>query len=158
MKTYSFFKYIGVFSVDRNHPKSAVESIEYAANLLKGTNKYMWIFPQGTMQPQDYRPIEFYNGITKLTEKVCGVNLLPVSIRYEFLMEQRPEVFIKLGKLDVVKGIPAKGLTSVLQSKLTLLLNELRDDVIEGRLTDFQTIFRGKSSRNKTVDKIRNHC
>jgi len=157
MKTYSFFKYIGVFSVDRKHPKSAVESIEYAANLLKGTNKYMWIFPQGTMQPQDYRPIEFYNGITKLTEKLGGVNLLPVSIRYEFLMEQRPEVFIKLGEPDVVKGIPAKELTSVLQNKLVLQLDELREDVITGKLSGFQTIFHGKSSRNKTVDIIRKH-
>lgn len=157
MKTYSFFKYIGVFSVDRKNPKSAVESIEYAANLLKETNKYMWIFPQGTMQVQDYRPIEFYNGITKLTDKLGGVNLLPVSIRYEFLMEQRPEVFISLGKPDIITKSPAKDLTSVLQNKLVLQLDELRDDIISGRLTDFQTVFRGKSSRNKTVDKIRNH-
>jgi chlorobactene lauroyltransferase len=157
MKTYSFFKYIGVFSVDRKKPKSAVESIEYAANLLKETNKYLWIFPQGTMQPQDYRPIEFYNGITRLTEKLGAVNLLPVSFRYEFLMEQRPEVFIKLGKPDVVNGIPAKELTSVLQNKLVLQLDGLRDDVINGRLNEYQTVFRGKSSRNKTVDKIRKH-
>jgi 1-acyl-sn-glycerol-3-phosphate acyltransferase len=157
MKTYSFFKYIGVFSVDRKNSKSAIKSIEYAANLLKGTNKYMWIFPQGTMQPQDYRPIEFYNGITKLTEKLGGVNLLHVSIRYEFLMEQRPEVFIKLGKPDVIKGIPAKELTLILQNKLVQQLDELREDVVKGKLTGYQTVFRGKSSRNKTVDKIRKH-
>lgn len=156
MKTYSFFKFVGVFSVDRNDPKSAIESINYAAGLLKDTGKYMWIFPQGVMKPQDNRPVEFYNGFIKIAEKLDGVNLLPVAFRYEFLMEQRPEVFISLGTPDIITRSPSKDIRSSLQDKFSVLLDKLRDDVVAGRLTDFQTVFRGRSSRNKTVDKIRN--
>jgi hypothetical protein len=58
----------------------------------------MWLFPQGEMLPQDRRPLKFFSGIAKLAEKIANVNLVPVCFRYEFLMEQRPEVFISIGR------------------------------------------------------------
>ena len=53
MKKYSFFKYVGVFSVNRADPKEAIKSINYSADLLNNSKKFLWIFPQGIMQPQD---------------------------------------------------------------------------------------------------------
>lgn len=61
-------------------------------------------FPQGEMKPQDYEPITFYNGIAHIAEKLGEINLIPVSLRYEFIKEQRPEVFIKIGEPEIVKG------------------------------------------------------
>ena len=156
MKKYSFFKYVGVFSVDRNDPKSAIESINYASDLLKSTKRFLWIFPQGLMQVQDFRPLKFYSGITKITEKLGNVNLLPVAIRYEFIMEQRPEVFIKIGDPDIVNGqlTDSKEFTNYLQQKLTGELDYLKQAVINQKPDEFKIIFKGKSSRNKTIDKL----
>ena len=154
MKKYSFFKYIGVFSVNRTKARDAMESINYAAKLLSGTKKYLWMFPQGEMQPQEKLPVVFYSGITKITQKLPAVNLIPVSIRYEFLMEQRPEVFIQIGKPDVITNPPAKELLIHLQDKLNSGCELLKEKVINNNTADFKTVFRGKNSRNKTFDKF----
>lgn len=152
LKKYSFFKYIGVFSVDRNIPADAVRSINYAAELISNTNKYLWIFPQGEMTPQDKRPLKFFSGITKIAEKTGEVNLVPVCFRYEFLMEQRPEVFISVGKPLKYYGRSNNDMTENIRSLLEAQLDKLRDDVTAGNTATFKTIFRGKSSRNKTFD------
>lgn len=152
MQKYKFFKYVGVFSVNRNDAKDAMKSLNYAADILRNSKRYLWIFPQGKMQVQDRRPIEFFGGTAKLAEKLGSVNLLPVAIRYEFLMEQRPEAFVSIGKPDVFESSVPKDLTGKLQGKLTDLLDELKRKVTEGNISDFETIFKGKSSRNKTFE------
>jgi|SRR4030095_8204207 len=156
MRKYSFFKYVGVFSVNRNEPKEAVESINYAADLLKGTKKYLWIFPQGIMQHQDTRPVKFYSGITRIAEKIGEVNLVPVAFRYEFINEQRPEVFIQIGEPDAANNniSDTKQYTGYLQEKLTRYLDELKQCVLENGPEKFEIIFKGNHSRNKTFDKL----
>jgi chlorobactene lauroyltransferase len=154
MRKYRFFKYIGVFSVDRTNPREGVESINYACELLKSSTRHLWIYPQGIMQPQDKRPLVFYSGISHIAEKLENVNLVPVCLRYEFMLEQRPEVFIKIGEPDIISGSVEKDLTENLQNKFTKLLDGLRGEVTGGNTEGFTTIFTGISSRNKTVDKF----
>lgn len=156
MKKYRFFKYIGVFSVDRSDAREGVDSVNYAVELLKGTKKHLWIFPEGMMQVQDHEPIKFYGGITKIADKLGKVNLVPVSLRYEFIMEQRPEVFIKIGKPYITDNNIAdkKSYTTYLQDKLTADLLSLKHDVVTQNLEDYKIIFTGKHSRNKIVDKV----
>jgi 1-acyl-sn-glycerol-3-phosphate acyltransferase len=156
MKKYRFFKYVGVFSVNRADAREGVESINYAAELLKNTKKYLWIFPQGVMQVQDFEPVKFYNGITRIAEKIENVNLVPVSARYEFIMEQRPEVFLKIGEPDVINNSKdiSKNFTEYLQNKLVNELAVLKQDVINKNFGDYKIIFTGNTSRNKTVDKL----
>lgn len=152
MRKYSFFKYIGVFSVDREVPAEAIRSLNYAVELLKDSARYLWIFPQGDMTPQDRRPLRFFSGITKLAEKTGRINLMPVCFRYEYLMEQRPEVFISIGKPELFTGKTKNDLTEHLRSNLETQLDKLRDDITAGSVKDFKTIFRGKDSRNKSFD------
>ncbi len=154
LQKYRFFKYVGVFSVNRSNPRDALKTIDYAAELLQDSGKYLWVFPQGIMQPQDMRPIEFFGGTAKLAEKLGTLNLVPVTFRYEFLMEQRPEVFISIGEPDIFTGNLPEDLTLRIQNKLTKDLDELKEKVINGNPGNFETIFAGKSSRNKTIDRI----
>lgn len=156
MRKYRFFKYIGVFSVNRGDAREGVESINYTAELLKDSKKYLWIFPEGVMHAQDYEPLKFYSGLTRIAEKAGKVNLVPVSLRYEFINEQRPEVFIKIGEPDVITNNinDTKTYTEYLQNKLAGDLDLLRSDVINQNFGNYKVIFTGKHSRNKTVDKL----
>lgn len=156
MQKYSFFKYVGVFSVDRNDAKEAVHSIDYAVKILKNSNRFLWIFPQGLLQPQDLRPLKFYPGIAKIAEKLGSVNLLPVTMRYEYTLEQRPEVFIKIGEPDITDNNTSfsKDYTNYLQEKLIAGLDKLKELVINQKFDEFKIIFKGKNSRNKAVDKF----
>lgn len=152
MMKYSFFKFIGVFSVDREKPAEAIRSIIYAADLIRDSERYLWIFPQGEMFPQDKRPLNFYSGISKIVEKAGNVYLIPVCFRYEFLMEQRPEVFISIGSPDIFSGKNESSLPEKLRNKLESQLDILRDDVVYGKTENFKTFFKGKDSRNKSFD------
>lgn len=152
LKKYSFFKYIGVFSVDREVPAEAIRSVNYAAGLLNNSERFLWVFPQGDMVPQDRRPLKFFSGITKIAEKTGKVNIVPVCFRYEYLMEQRPEVFISIGKPELFQGKYNTDFTEHLRSNLETQLDKIRDDIAAGDVKNFKTIFRGKDSRNKSFD------
>lgn len=155
MQKYRFFKRIGAFSVNRNNPKEAVESVEYAVSLLGNTNRFLWIFPQGIMQPNDFRPLKFYNGISKISGKLGEVNLIPVTFRYEFLMEQRPELFISIGKAKIFNpGDDIKELTGILNNEIVRELDALKNKIINSELDSFKIILQGRQSRNKTVNKV----
>ena len=75
-------------------------------------------------------------------------------MKYEFLGEQRTEIFLKIGEPDIFLSVLEKDYTIYLQEKLTRELDELREMIINGNLNNFKVIFYGKDSRNKTVDKI----
>lgn len=155
MQKYRFFKRIGAFSVNRNNPKEAMESVEYSVNLLGKTNRVLWIFPQGIIQPNDFRPIVFYNGISKIAKKLGEVSLIPVTFRYEFLMEQRPEIFISAGKAKIFNSLDdAKVLTEFLNNELLHELEELKNKIINSELDGFKMVLQGRQSRNKAVDKV----
>ena len=155
MQKYAFFRWIGAFSVNRSMANEAMESVNYAASLLKNNNAVLWIYPQGLMQPNDYRPIKFYSGISRIVGKLEGVNLIPMAMRYEFLLEQRPDVFVQIGKVKPYqKPGEIKDLTIELQTQLLNELGVLQDRVINGNLDEFKVILRGKSSTNKNIDKF----
>ncbi len=156
MRKYRFFKWLGVFSVDRTSPQSSMESLNYAESMLTNSSRTLWLFPQGVLLPNDLRPLKFFSGITALTEKLGTVNLVPLAMKYEFMTEQRPEVFLKIGKADIVKQFTSdkKDYTLYLQNKLTTELDGLKSKIISGDMMDFSTIFYGRDSRNKTFDKI----
>jgi len=155
LQKYRFFKRLGAFSVNRSSPKEAMESVEYSVSLLHNSNRVLWIFPQGIMQPNDFRPIIFYGGISKITQKLGEVDLIPVAVKYEFLMEQRPEIFISIGKAKTT-GLreDTKALMGILNNSLLSELDDLKKKVINSEFGSFKLILRGRQSRNKTVDKI----
>ncbi len=102
------------------------------------------------MTPQDKRPLVFYSGISKIAERAGKVQIIPVAIRYEFLMEQRPEVFISIGSpVDFTAG--NKNFTKELEQLMTKLLDNLKNDVTNGT-GKLEIVFTGKSSRNKSFD------
>jgi 1-acyl-sn-glycerol-3-phosphate acyltransferase len=155
MNKYAFFRWIGAFSVNRSIPNEAMESINYAVSLLKNKNAVLWIYPQGLMQPNDYRPIKFFSGVSRIIEKMDGVELIPMTLRYEFLLEQRPDVFVQIGKVKFFqKPEEIRELTAELQTQLVSDLELLKARVISGTLDGFKVILQGKSSTNKAIDKL----
>jgi chlorobactene lauroyltransferase len=139
------FRRLGAFSVVREKPREALQSINYAAELLKNDPaNTLWIFPQGEILPNDLRPLKFYNGLAKIVEKAGRCSITSLSIRYEFLGEFKPQIFVRIDEpktISVDKDFDIKCLTGKLAARLTENLESLRDDVINRNLAGYKKIF-----------------
>ncbi len=149
LKKYFVFRWIGTFSVDRIHPRESARSIDYAAHLLRGTSRSLWIYPQGELLPNDTRPLALFRGVEHIAQRIGTVNLVPVAFRYEFLHEQRPTIFIRIGGPVCHRTgdfSPAGSLTRILTMRLTAELDALRSSVITGETGEYFSVLQGRRS------------
>ncbi len=153
---FPFFRWIGVFGVDRGRPRSALESIEYASRLFDRPNRAVWVFPQGELLPNDIRPIECEPGFVRLARTLGAVQYVPVAFRYEFVREQRPECFVSIGEcVGAEGGHDEQGLVNRLAARLTDLLDTLRADVAAGNTGGFRVLLAGRRSVSALLDARR---
>ncbi len=161
LRRYFFFSWAGCFSVNRQNTRSALQSLQYAARLVKkGPKRFIWLFPQGEISPNDKRPLVFFTGAAYLARMTTPVLLYPVATRIEYLAEQRPDLFISVGEPLLIKAEDAharnflKQCTKQLEELVTLELDQLRDDVIASNYSSFTQIMHGRSSMNRIFDTI----
>ncbi len=147
LRNLFLFRKLGAFSIVRENPRQAVKSLSYAVNLLKEKKekpfRTLWIFPQGEILPNDSRPIHFYNGLARIIERVADCSAVPLAIRYEFLNEYKPEIFVKIGESDNFNEIDfnSKKLTRNFESRISKTLDELKNDVVSQNFANYKKIF-----------------
>ena len=101
LKDLKLFRRLGAFSIVRENPSEAMQSINYAVKILSsGMNKILLIFPQGEILHNDKRPIKFFNGLSFLLGKLSKCDLVPCSIRFEFRNNFKPEIYVRFGELE----------------------------------------------------------
>jgi chlorobactene lauroyltransferase len=161
LRRYFFFTWAGCFSVNREHARSAMQSIQYAARLLKvRPGRLVWLFPQGEIVPNDRRPLTFFSGAAHLARLTCPSLLYPLASRIEYMAEQRPDLYISLGAPMMVTEEMSreagflKRCTHQLETGVTAELDQLRDDIIACRRDDFTLLMHGQASTNRIFDSL----
>lgn len=148
LKNLPLFRKLGAFSVIRENPREAVKSINYAVNLLKTDSaKTILIFPQGEIQPNDRRPLIFFNGLSRIIAKTGKCAVVPLSIRLEFLGQYKPEIFVKISEPQLFSDdlkFDSKSLTLNLAEILTRNLDNLKNKIVEKNFSDFENSFHNK--------------
>lgn len=145
LKKLRLFRRLGAFSVVRENPREALKSVKYATRLLnENAGRTLWIFPQGEILPNDTRPLRFYNGTARIFNDLSSCLLLSAAIRYEFLNEYKPDIFVKINKVEIKTEIaylkPAK-ISEKLAVCLTESLDELKFDITKSFAFDYERIF-----------------
>lgn len=150
LRKYKFFLKLGGFSIDKSSPKTVLRSMKYSANLIKNENLIV-IFPQGELLPNHIRPLGFKNGINKIVE-MSGHRplILPLSMKIEFLKEQKPSVFFKIGK----ELESSKSLLKKLECEVTKGLECIGESIIKGDYGEI--IFSGEASISDRSRKLMN--
>jgi chlorobactene lauroyltransferase len=155
LRKYSFFSRIGMFSVVREDPSSALYSLRYAASLLQNSTKSLWMFPQGELIHQDIPVIACEPGIGILSSYMRGCRIVPVAMRYEQLREQRPSVWVQFGLPIVVNGSEGvRNITSLVSQGLMDVRDKLRADAIREDHSAYRTFLHGSMSMEKRFDKF----
>ena len=154
LRAYRFFTWCGAFSVNRHNPRGAMRSQQYAANLLRGrTDRALYIFPQGKIVHSDQRPLITYPGVARIVAKVGNVTLCPVALRYEFLGQQWPHAFMRIGPAHrPTDPTDVQRTLAEITAGLTAASDALRDDVVAGNLDRFKPLLRGRRGIDKTFD------
>ncbi len=145
LKKLFLFRRLGAFSVVRENPRQAIESINYAVNLLKtNKNRTVWIFPQGEILPNDQRPLHFYRGLERIVAKTGECAVIPCAIRYDFLGNFKPEIFVRIGEAEHfgrTRPVDPKNLTAGFENKMTETLESLKRDVCAADTSNYESFF-----------------
>ncbi|GAC1396685.1 MAG: hypothetical protein NVSMB56_11620 [Pyrinomonadaceae bacterium] len=143
LRGFTFLRKLGAFSVARDNPREALKSINYAADIIRGTNNVLLIFPQGVTLANDARPLKFYNGLARLIEQTGEADVCALALRYEFLEDWRPFALARVGMFERIKvddNVDKAKLTQNLAATLTRTLDDLRNDVLQNNLTEYVEI------------------
>ncbi len=147
LRAYPLFRRLGCFSVVREDARQALRSIKYASELLKNSNRALWILPQGEIKPNDIRPLAFQSGTAHIVKRIVeggsALQTAPVAMRYEHLGEFRPEIFVRIGEPETFaesSNINAPHLTENFERRLTQTLERVREDVLHARFDNYQVL------------------
>ena len=122
------------------------DTVSERIEFLKNPKNSLWIFPQGIVMPPDYRPVKLASGIAYICKKLDGVNLIPIAHRYNFIREDRPEVFVEVGKpiISDNNSIDKKEFTKFLENELTRLLDNQKQDISTGNLEKYEFFIKSR--------------
>ncbi len=164
LKKHRFFTRIGAFSIDRSRPRSVLDTLRYAAELITADSdrqNALWIFPQGKIEPVDQRPLLFLKGtasiVSRVLEKTPSIYLVSVVSRIEYLGEQKPELslsFLEPRLLTRDEYSNADDLTAYMQGTTERHLDELGGKIRKGRLDEALTLVKGRESINKRMEAV----
>ncbi|HVF87189.1 MAG TPA: lysophospholipid acyltransferase family protein [Pyrinomonadaceae bacterium] len=143
LREYPFHRRLGAFSVVRENARAALLSIEHAGDLLRGTARVLWIFPQGVTLPNDVRPLRLYMGAAHIIKQTGNAYVAPVAMRYEFLDDFRPDILVRVGEVERIEAganFDVKQMTNVLTENLTSTLDRVRADIIRRDIADYEEI------------------
>lgn len=158
LRAYRFFTWSGAFSINRHDPKETWRSLRYAARLLRGGERprALFIFPQGEILPADRRPLVILPGIARIVAFAGPITLCPVALRYEFLGQQWPHAFIRIGPAHrVADPKDSRGTLAEVTARLTAACDALREDLLELRLERFRPLLQGRSGADQRFDAWR---
>lgn len=155
---YAFFTWMGVFGVDRDDPRKALASIAYITDLLtEDEGRALWMFPQGTMRHPDARPLKLFGGVANIARRLDRCAIVPVAIRYDFMIDQAPYAFMRLGapvRYSRAEGIGSRELTERLRIAMEAEADSLHADVSAYSREGYRRVLAGRGSVNKVWDGV----
>ncbi len=152
LRRYRFFTWMGVFGVDLATRASALLGMRYAVRLLRdrasgGPARLAWMFVQGALLPAG-RPVEVKPGALFLARRT-GASVLPLVLRYEWLSESRPSIFVQVGE-PMEASVSGDELAAVLNALFELVGAKLHPLDLQG----FEPLYGSRLSMNKRWDRV----
>ncbi|MFV9505052.1 MAG: lysophospholipid acyltransferase family protein [Oscillochloridaceae bacterium umkhey_bin13] len=159
LRAYRFFTWSGAFGLNRFSADGVRRAQAYAAGLLadRRRSRALFIFPQGKIVPNDRRPLDLYPGIARIAALTGPpLTLVPVAMRYEFLGQQHPHAFIRIGPGHRPDDLSdQRAVLAAIKTRLTAACDALRDDVVSGSLEGYVPILHGQAGIDQRFDRLR---
>jgi 1-acyl-sn-glycerol-3-phosphate acyltransferase len=145
LQKYSYFRWAGAFGVDAEARK--IGGLRHALHLLKDHRVAVWMFPQGRIHHPNTGLLA-RDGAAFLARK-SGAQIVPICFRYEWLVESRPSILVRIGG-SLASGARTDELTTVMQT----LHAQTEDRLDPLDLGEFRPIMKPRMSLNKRVEWV----
>jgi 1-acyl-sn-glycerol-3-phosphate acyltransferase len=141
---FPLFGKAGAMPFDADDQTIRVATIRRTIRLLKEGRKSLVIFPEGVLHaPPGLLP--FHRSLELLTRRVSGVSVVPLAVRYEMSLHERPEAYIAFGDPMTSQSDPCEEVRHALQR----LLGEMVSAI------GFEPLARGTADVNERWDMRR---
>ena len=164
MKRYGFFKWIGIFGVEKGTGCGARRFLRVAQGLLARPEAVLWLTPQGRFTDVRERPVRFAHGLAHLAARIPDAHFVPLALEYGFGQERVPEIFARFGTpvsgsdFAVAVGSKKNGLRDAdalnagLEASMEALQNALKADVIGGGPNLWEVLTEGSAGTTFAYD------
>ena len=151
LNRFPILRHGGGYSVNKKSPQSAMKALQYSVDCVCDLKNILCIFPQGIIRPPHYRPIEFQTGLAyiaqKAVKKTGKVNLVPISVEYCFLRDNRPEVLVQFGRKITITAedsakLDRKDFTHMLENAMSEVCDMQHDEISHGQLDEYNILFK----------------
>jgi hypothetical protein len=102
---YRFLARLGAFSIRRGDPRSALESLRYAARLLRRPGAAVVVFPEGELRPIGTGRLALERGVEVLGRLAPRARCVPLAVRYAFFEHELPDVLVVAGDAHAPAGL-----------------------------------------------------
>ncbi len=145
---YFFFPWLGVFGVGLEGAADAIAGLRYAVRLLRGhPDRIAWIFVQGKLtSPRE--PIVARPGAAFIARQATA-QMLPVVVRYEWLIESKATVFLSIGE-----PLPAGTEPEAIAARMNALNAELGAQIDDTAHDGLDAVLAPRLSLNKRWDYV----
>lgn len=145
---YGILRKVGIFPVEMNTPRGAVQFLRTGAAVLK-RGGVLWVTPQGRFVDVRSRPLAIKPGLATLATRVSlageGCTVLPLAIEYPFWDERLPEALVRFGDpVHALAGESAESVQTRLTDALDTTMSELREMAILREASAFATLSQGR--------------
>jgi 1-acyl-sn-glycerol-3-phosphate acyltransferase len=146
LRRYRFFAKLGLFPVELNTTRGAMQFLRSATEIASTPNSILWLTPQGMFADARLRPLAFKDGLAKVLSRLPEATLLPLALEYVFWDERLPEIVVNVGIPIRINGsdkLVVEGSSAALTEALGVAQEELAALAISRDSSRFEAILDG---------------
>ncbi len=98
LQRYKFFSKLGLFPVEPNTARGAVQFIRQSSEIVTTRNSVLWLTPQGHFADIRRQPLVLKDGMAALLRRLPRATVLPLAIEYTYWNERLPEILVNCGE------------------------------------------------------------
>lgn len=147
-----FLRWLGAFDAKLDSPRGAALALRRAQRLLSGAAsggrpRLVVLYPEGRLSSPRARPIAVRPGAEWLLRRVPLASAVPCARAFEFLGEDRPQVFLRFG--PPMRRASTDAIRTALEAELDALLADLD----ARRAVGAERLLQGPLSLNKRWER-----
>lgn len=155
LRRFRLFRKLGTFGLDPDDPASLEAMAAYVGGYFAGEPRpTLWINPQGRFA--DVRePVEVRPGAARLAASDARTKVVAVSMEYQFWLDQRPEVLLRVEPVEPRRSEDGTATTAgwlrALRAAMTTNAERLAESAISRDPGRFECLVGGDATRINPV-------